>query len=125
MKLEVGMYVRTKKGIAKIKTLDDLDNVAWTDVKDIFFGAYRPTKKVNFVLYDDGTVLKSSYNIIDLIEKNDFVNGHRVIQVDRESLELDIENSMYGCGCETIDGNKDIKSILTKEQFESMKYEVE
>ena len=124
--LEPNMYVRTKKGIAKIKTLDDLDNVAWTDVKDIFFGAYRPNGKVNFVLYDDGTVLKSSYNIIDLIQVGDYVNGYPVYETiecpdntraiviadDNKSIIWE-ESSQY------------IKSILTKEQFESMKYEVE
>ena len=125
MKLEEGMHIRTKWGIAKIKTLDDLDNVAWTDVKDIFFGVYRPKGKVNFVLYDDGTVLKASHNIIDLIEVGDYVNGYPVYETieypdntraiviadDNKSIIWE-ESSQY------------IKSIVTKEQYESMKYEV-
>ena len=116
MKLGVNMYVRTKRdGIGKIISLSigSEDECCFIELSKRRTGI------------KEHNIIKASHNIIDLIEKNDFVNGHRVIQVDRESLELDIENSMYGCGCETIDGNKDIKSILTKEMFESMKYEVE
>ena len=115
-KLEPNMYVRTKDGI--IGKINYFINNNYTQKF-----TYIDNKGVSNILEND-EILKASHSIIDLIEKNDFVNGHRVIQVDIESLELDIENSMYGCGCETIDGNKDIKSIVTKEQFESMKYEV-
>ena len=116
MKLEVGMYVRTKEGyICKILKLNEpFEDDGYLDHNDIGSASIQ-----------EKNVIKASHNIIDLIEKNDFVNGHRVIQVDRESLELDIENSMYGCGCETINGDRDIKSIVTKEQFESMSYKVE
>ena len=109
MKLEVGMYVRTKYGISKID-----------ENRRIEYGFMHPVVDI----LKKEVIIKASHNIIDLVEKNDFVNGHRVIEVDRESLELYIENSMYGCGCETINGDRDIKSIVTKEQMEAMQYKV-
>lgn len=35
MEIKVGMYARTKKGIVRITSLNDLDMVAWTDKIDI------------------------------------------------------------------------------------------
>ena len=69
-------------------------------------------------------IIKHSPNIIDIIEVGDYVNGHLVIAVDREKLEVSIENCMYGSDYEEINGNIDIKTIVTKEQFESIKYTV-
>ena len=74
--------------------------------------------------YDLDNFIKTSPNIIDLIEVGDYVNGVRVDKIilknDKEicfryvyALNED-ENDVY-----TI---RDIKSIVTKEQFESMEY---
>ena len=73
----------------------------------------------------DKKVYKHSFNIIDLIEVGDYVNGYKVS--DKESTLLctnvkgidksgyHIPISQYGEGIET---------IVTKEQFEIAKYEV-
>ena len=122
MKLEVGIYVRTKKGIAKITTLDDLDNVAWTDNKDIYFGI----KMDDFKWYvdDDGTVLSEpSFNMINLIKIGDYVNGSQVCQIKKDEhnrtwIYVD-SNYKYGYL------EEDIVDVVTKEQFDAMKYEVE
>lgn len=63
-------------------------------------------------------------NPIDLIEVGDYVNGYRVDLIDeidgRKYLDL------HYMECEwRYTFNEDIKSIVTKEQFNSMKYEVE
>ena len=116
MKLEVGIYVRTKRdGIGKIISLSigEEDECCFIELSKRRTG-----------IKEHNIVKEPSHNIIDVIQENDFVNGHRVIEVDRESLDIYIENSMYGCGCETINGNTDIKSIVTKEQFEAMQYKV-
>ncbi len=69
-KIEIGEYVRTKRGIAKVTNINDLDNVAWTDNKDIYFGVTRKSGYLDWHIYDDGTVLKEpSFNVIDLIEE--------------------------------------------------------
>lgn len=126
MKLEVGMYVRTRKGIAKVAMLDDLDNVAWTDNKDIFFGITRGDD-LKWYVYDDGMVLsKPSFDLIDLIEEGDYVNGKYVYEngfdfYGKRCLHM---QSSTTYACEVFLYEEDIKDIVTKEQFESMKYEV-
>lgn len=118
MKLEVGMYVRTKDGcIAKIEEVDDIliefDNWLWQDY-DL---------QIDFVNADDEekikTITKVSHNIIDLIEVGDYVNG---IKVDDKAETLlwfyDNDGDWYL-------ENNDIKSIVTKEQFESISYKVD
>lgn len=121
-KIEEGMYVRTKKGIAKVTMLCDLDNVAWTDNKDIYFGINRPKGYLHFEVYDDGTVIgKPSFNILDLIELGDYVNGVDINYRD--------ENGVYHGANDAWDeahftDPKDVHDIVTKEQFEAMKYKI-
>ena len=61
----------------------------------------------------------SSPNILDLIEVGDYVNGYLVIERDINNelryIDLKDRNMKYV-------KNLDIKSIVTKEQFEEMKY---
>lgn len=129
LKIEEGMYVRTKKGIAKIKSLDDLDNVAWTDQKGIFFGIKRPSGMLHFELDDDGYVIGiPSYNIIDLIEAGDYVNGNKVIRIETSSYPEDKNVKIIVC-CGDDDYyvyyNEDIKTILIKEQYENNCYRID
>lgn len=66
-------------------------------------------------------IVGKSNKIIDLIEVEDYVNGHRVISVD-------IENDLIYCdtkGYETQIHSKDIKDILTKEVYLDNCYDVE
>ena len=129
MKLEVGMYVRTKVGkIAKI--INKYDNSG-------------SLHKENFVwVLDDSSVLalhsqkvvKASYNIIDLIEVGDYVNGYKVVDFSETYFNgVDRREKPKRIGLKVINGKFDyenyieadeIKDIVTKEQFESMKYEV-
>lgn len=116
--LNIGDYVRTKYGIGKIvetrifleqeeikldsntgKITQVNDNSHWNNIEDI---------------------IKSSPNIIDLIEEGDYVNGLKVEGVN---------NEIKGFG--TIIFSKDssimedyIYSIVTHEMFESMEYKV-
>ena len=62
-------------------------------------------------------IIKASYNIIDLIEVGDYVNNERVEEIWKEIV-------LVGQECRPISFNN-IKSIVTKEQFESMKYSLE
>lgn len=67
------------------------------------------------------TIKKHNPNILYIIEKDDYVNGCRVFEVKEKGVVvyLKIEN-----GCTTYDFilKEDIKSIVTKEQFNSIKY---
>lgn len=107
--IKKGEYVRTKKGI--IYKAD----------KDYYLNNNIPIKYATF----SDRVIKHSFNIIDLIEVGDYVNGYKVS--DKESTLLctnvkgidksgyHIPISQYGEGIET---------IVTKEQYESIKYKV-
>ena len=78
--------------------------------------------------YDLDNFIKSSPNIIDLIEIGDYVNGKKVS--DKQYHYTDEDSRDMGVWCifyENValgDYQYDIKSIVTKEQFESMKYKV-
>ena len=71
-------------------------------------------------------IIKSSPNIIDLIEVGDYVNGVRVdfTNIDNKLSYEDKCIGFYdGDGDITLFEN-DIKSIVTKEQFSQMEYKV-
>ena len=112
MKLEVGMYVRTDNGIiGKI----------YEQIGDMF--TYKDSNR-NYITYglSHNEILKSSYNIIDLIERFDLVNGHLVICKMYEN-EKDIP-TIVKCVGDYYFKEEDIKSIVTKEQMEQMAYKV-
>ena len=68
-------------------------------------------------------IIKSSPNIIDLIEVGDYVNGHKVVLVD------DCKGYMREIYCEDDEDfgiwEEMITSVVTKEQFEAMEYKIE
>ena len=107
MKLEVGMYVRTKYGISKI----DED-------RRIEYGLMHPVVDI----LKKEVIIKASHNIIDLIEIGDYVNGCLVVKK--------YEKCGYAEQCIKLKGKSNyfydihVCSIVTKEQFESMSYKV-
>ena len=125
MKLEEGMYVRTKyNGISKI-----VDYI--NDQTHYFFKCYKLDRDyINCEEYiTEIDVLKTSHNIIDLIEVEDYVNGSKVININYDlNYDEDIVESItifdYSIEGNDILHNEEIKSIVTKEQFESISYEV-
>ena len=116
MKLEVGQFARLKSGyICKIININDFREpnmkygVEASYLRDIMF-------------IGDEDILKASHNIIDLIEVGDYVNGHKVLNIEQYQIEVEssaIENETW----EEIEFYE-IKSIVTKEQFEQMAYKV-
>ena len=87
----------------------------------IYYGFYKQD------WFDSAAVENFSDNIIDLIEVGDFVNGYKVISVDydvmndtTECIELDL-NSNYQYNFISI---RQIKTILTHEQFDANCYKV-
>lgn len=138
--LEVGMYVRTDKGYIS-KVLDFKEHytkgkrkIDFCDVKEV---------EENFLLLEGNQcpfiesidysippcypsdeelekikshIVKASHNIIDLIEVGDYVNGHLICEKDIKSKlrYLDSKDRIL----KYVD-DLDIKTILTKEQFEN------
>ena len=114
--MKVGDYVRTDNGcICKV--------LKYTDISGNDF--YVNTDSQYDVIYKSW-VVKSSPNIIDLIEVGDYVNGSKVKEINNSS-----ENPIYhfvivdnaSMTYSTIYKNE-IRSILTKEQFSQMEYKV-
>lgn len=71
-------------------------------------------------------VIAHSPNIIDVIDVGDYVNGERVIYIDNLTGSLRQYN-VAGEDIEKTCGHwqEDIKSVVTHEQFESIKYRLE
>lgn len=123
MKLEAGMYIRTKHyGLFKILKII-------TEKSKILF-LKKPGCTVTMAdknnPIEEEIIGEPSFDIINLIEVGDFVNGKLVTDIhgDRiytfNSYSDDISNKK-GFSYML---SSNIKSIVTKEQFESMKYEV-
>lgn len=81
------------------------------------------TKTVNcFYYFKKNEFIKShSKKIIDLIENGDFVNERYVVCVEKHKNRIIVEVNYGKCRLKELKP-KDIKSIVTKEQFDQMKY---
>ncbi len=117
--MKVGDYVITKDRlhIGKIYNINDFREPSMMYAIDF-------PKADDFVFMGEND-FKSSSNIIDLIEVGDYVNGmivHCVYAEDDEivvgGLDVLIQDTLV-----TLRSNS-IKSILTKEQFESIQFKV-
>ena len=103
--IKVNDYIRTDDG--RIYKLEDLEDEVF--LNDKFYN----------------NIVKHSPNLIDLIEVGDYVNGSKVIdiaQAEKKAIYTeDIKQKQALIPiCEY-----EIKSIVTKEQFESISYKVE
>ena len=127
MKPEVGMYIRHKPllsrkyvKINKIKEIEEKESCLhiWLEDEDLITEKY---------------LIKASHNIIDLVECGDYVNGSKVIDIsiigkDKEKWvwveQMEDNDNKYGDDYVGYN-NEQIKSIVTKEQFEQMAYKVD
>lgn len=123
LKIEEGMYVKTKKGIGKV--VEHKKHESWGYLVKIIgqYSCYTHTS--NGKLTD---VIKASHNIIDLIEAGDYVNGNKVIRIETSSYPEDKNVKIIVC-CGDDDYyvyyNEDIKTILIKEQYENNCYRID
>lgn len=119
MKLEVGDYVRTKKGIAKILgRVNEPDNYYFKMlITDKYLEIHDDTEYIH-----DLDIIKSRKKIIDLIELGDYVNGLLVTRICFDEETNKKYFNLYGSVSEWEE--EDIKTILTKEQFENNVYRI-
>ena len=118
--LNIGDYVRTKHyGIFKVLNIEKVGET-------IFF---KKAQGIDVVVADknnkiEDEIININSTPIELLEIGDYVNGCYVDEIlnadecydDRKHFHLLKFNSYFR--------NEDIKSIVTKEQFESMEYKV-
>ena len=108
--MRIGDYVRTDKGlIGKVIKKEEYDTHFILEYK----GQY--CKRVLTTSGTDSEIIKSSPNIIDILEVGDYVNGYEVTSKDQF---LGFGNHDWYMT------NDEIKSIVTKEQFKNIEYEV-
>ena len=114
--IKIGEYIRTKYGIAK-----------FIDYEIERLGIIVVNKKIAYDHIDEyknvitpKEILKHSFNIIDLIEEGDYVNGKKVLD-NVSNAFLEVSSSNLGNNRIFL---RMVKSIVTKEQFKSMEYEV-
>lgn len=145
MKLEVGMYVRTDKGfIAQIKEFKEhytkgkrsedgcsvkevvenylsLDGDQCRLIESIDYSippCYPSDEELDII---KSHIVKTNHNIIDLIEVGDYVNGLKVIDIVENDIYI---SDYYAESYIGIVKVKDIKSVVTKEQFKNMEYRI-
>ena len=122
MELKNGMYVRYTRGMINeyvppkiAKIVDCSDN----ELIKIDNG--------QVILRSD--VIKARQKILDLIEVGDYVNGYLVNAVSKdvygETIVFVGQKLIEEAGYYRSYYSKDIKTIVTKESFDSVRYEVE
>lgn len=113
-KIEVGDYVRTKYGIAKVEKVE-VDKPH----KTIWYTVDKPQYYCFLVRKQE--VIKSSKNIINLIEEGDFLE----ILADGEPFRFEVDSIDYKHKLKNIGVNIKVKSIVTEEQLKQIEYLVE
>lgn len=109
-KIEVGEYIRTYDGIIG-KILEDED-IGENGVC---------INKTFFAIYED--IKKHSFNIINLIEEGDYVNGCKVLNKNKTILTLITEFGVIEYKIKDIKIEQ-IKTIVTKEMFKNVEYKI-
>lgn len=130
MELKEGMYVRTNEG--EISKIEWISFQSWEGINTVEAKFYLENKESLRYPRDN---FKASSNIIDLIEIGDYVNGYRVVDIILTYFNgLDRREKPKRIGLKVTNGKFDyenyieadeIKEIVTKEMFNSVKYEVE
>lgn len=100
--IEVGDYVRTENGI-----IDEVDALYGMIENTVYL------KQQSLWFYVD-YIVNHSKQLIDLIEVGDYVNGELI--TDKWDTRVSSIRSNFS--------EEDIKTILTKEQFETNCYEI-
>lgn len=126
MIIEEGTYIRTKNG--KIdKTIVDYNGHC--------LDPDCPCKHILCLhdYYNEDEIKTFSDDIFDLLEDEDYVNGlqiHRIYMRDNleekifHSYNYDVEDKSIHTYVFTKDGGYPIKSVVTKEMFEEVKFDV-
>ena len=128
MEININEYIRNYEGvIGKVKRieLDEIDkSLKWY----VFDKKRYDMNIIDEVYINKPYIKKHSFNIIDLIEEGDYVNGIKIYSVKKgigygdKGQEGIIINKIY-CNCKFIP-TENIKSIVTKEQFKSIEYNI-
>ncbi len=115
MKIEKGMYVRFNYHRVTVPIqIAQIIEVYYDEAEN----CYYYTTDVGLVISNNNLIGEPSFNPIKLIKVGDYVNGELVEDITGEYLRVNGQshNKHYF--------SKQIKSIVTKEQFEQMSYKI-
>jgi len=132
--MKIGEYVRTEYGISKIIGIYPEKTMIFIETDN---GLGNCSSTQNGELRKGIVVLEEDYRnfidnnvkekLIDLIQVGDYVNGMEVIDITPyyglvlNEIDYNVKNGLRNYH---INNEQDIKSIVTKEQFESMEYKL-
>lgn len=126
--IEVGDYVRTIYG-----KIDRVTEIIIDKFHTKYYGK-EIVKGLNETIGNEKDIVKHSKNIIDLIEPGDYVNGHKINNITNDEYEVYGDDDWVTkkgihleCGDEEgciIIESDNIKSIVTKEQFKQVEFEI-
>lgn len=121
MELKEGMYIRTKYNdfcnMVAIRKIDEIDDDGSFWINDYIVDIYGDEQ--NKLREED--IELASENIVDVIKPGDYVNGVEVEEINDKEIML-VDTHLW---IDKAVANRLIESIVTKEQFENMAYEVE
>lgn len=106
--MEVGEYIRINGIFDKIKKID----LEYESVK---------CEHGRFWLDD---IHKHSFNIVDLIEIGDYVNGKEVVEIIEHTIENITNRKLVCIGGSLLERNNDIQTILPHEWVECGTYHI-
>ena len=113
----VDEYIRTEKGISKLIDIEFIDDSA---------GIFFKTDKDDII--NQWNITKHSFNLIDLIEVGDYVNGELIDFVVKDKEDKDDKdgrtNFIIRDNILFFNKYNRITSIVTKEAFASVEYKV-
>lgn len=119
MEINKGMYVKYIRGMINGYVPPRIAKATDCSDKDLI-----KIDNGQVILRND--ILKASYNIIDLIEEGDYVNGYKVYSGGKKHFDYILtwdEQNNYYMKIDLLTVN--IKSIVTKEVFKANEYRVE
>lgn len=124
--IKVGEFIRTNRGhIGKIKRIE-LDKIDKSLKWYVFDHKEFEINIIKEEYINKPYIVKHSSDLIDLIEEGDYVNGKKVKHIAMFEGFPDYPKLIFVDEYRLIPGetaeNDEIKSIVTKEQFEQMKY---
>lgn len=115
MEIKIGEFVRTKEGyIAKCE--DFYEDYYYFD--ETVERRYEESFESIYIDDINKKIVKHSFDIIDIIEVGDYVNGEKVYEITKNCIRI-------GALSTSKNSLTNIKSIVTKENFKSVEYKIQ
>ena len=132
MKLEVGMYLRHEGLEGSYPIIQKITRI---ETPGRAGGKYKVfTNKCGDWFIDSDYIKlnksKYSFDILDLVEVGDYVNGKKVTKINTKApitghKAIEYCDTLYGHKTTYIYKSKDIKTVVTHEAYEKNSYDVE